>query len=172
MKEVTKHSGKRSIGLPGIVSFLHGGKGSQGHVLSRSGLTWPTWNIPKKCFFSQERGWKSWARSLSRKPSTIQEFWHWRISKILFRFRDTTVWKKSAGMKKSVIVNLGFCWQATLDQFWYGRIITAVVLQSTKIALTMHHAVDIIYPLLQLVQRYHDKGGGLSSVLHKQWIFQ
>ena len=36
----------------------------------------------------------------------------------------------------------------------------------------MHRAVDIIYPVLQLVQRIHDKGGGLSSVSHKQWIFQ
>ena len=41
-----------------------------------------------------------------------------------------------------------------------------------KNALTMHRAVDIIYPVLQLVQRIHDKGGGLSSVSHKQWIFQ
>ena len=49
---------------------------------------------------------------------------------------------------------------------------STMFLQSTKIALTMHHAVDIIYPVLQLVQRIHDKGGGLSSVSHKQWIFQ
>ena len=55
MKEVTKHSGKRSIGLPGIVSFLHGGKGSQGHVLTRSGPIWPTWNTPKKCLLSRKR---------------------------------------------------------------------------------------------------------------------
>ena len=55
MKEVTKHSGKRSIGLPGIVSFLHGGKGSQGHVLARSGPIWPTWNTPKKCLLSRKR---------------------------------------------------------------------------------------------------------------------
>ena len=55
MKEITKHSGKRSIGLPGIVSFLHGGKGSQGHVLDCSGPIWPTWNTPKKCSLSKKR---------------------------------------------------------------------------------------------------------------------
>ena len=55
MKEITKHSGKRSIGLPGIVSFLHVGKWSQGHVLDHSGPLWPTWNTPKKGSLSRKR---------------------------------------------------------------------------------------------------------------------
>ena len=55
MKEITKHSGKRSIGTAGIVSFLHVGKGSQGHVLDHSGPLWPTWNTPKKGSLSRKR---------------------------------------------------------------------------------------------------------------------
>ena len=55
MKEVTKHSGKRSIGLPGIVSLLHDGKGPWGHVLGQSGPLWPTWNTPKKCLLLRKR---------------------------------------------------------------------------------------------------------------------
>ena len=55
MKEITKHSGKRSIGLAGIVSFLHVGKGSQGHVLDQNGPKWPTWNTPKKGSLSRKR---------------------------------------------------------------------------------------------------------------------
>ena len=55
MKEITKHSGKRSIGLPGIVSFLHVGKWSQGHVLDQNGPKWPTWNTPKKGSLSRKR---------------------------------------------------------------------------------------------------------------------
>ena len=55
MKEITKHSGKRSIGLAGTGSFLHVGKWSQGHVLGRNGPLWPTWNTPKKCSLSKKR---------------------------------------------------------------------------------------------------------------------
>ena len=54
MKEITKHSGKRSIGLAGIVSFLHVGKWSQGHVLDQNGPKWPTWNTPKKGSLSRK----------------------------------------------------------------------------------------------------------------------
>ena len=55
MKEITKHSGKRSIGLAGTGSFLHVGKWSQGHVLDHSGPLWPTWNTPKKGSLSRKR---------------------------------------------------------------------------------------------------------------------
>ena len=55
MKEITKHSGKHSIGLARIVSFLHVGKGSQGHVLDQNGPKWPTWNTPKKGSLSRKR---------------------------------------------------------------------------------------------------------------------
>ena len=55
MKEITKHSGKRSIGLAGIVSFLHVGKWSQGHVLDQNGPKWTTWNTPKKSSLSRKR---------------------------------------------------------------------------------------------------------------------
>ena len=55
MKEITKHSGKRSNGLAGTGSFLHVGKWSQGHVLGRSGPLWPTWNTLKKCSLSRKR---------------------------------------------------------------------------------------------------------------------
>ena len=47
-KEVTKHSGKRSIGLPGIIFFFHHGKGSQRHSYSLflhriDGISWNYW---------------------------------------------------------------------------------------------------------------------------------
>ena len=80
-KEVTKHSGKRSIGLPGIVSFLHVGKGSQGHVLDRSGPIWPTWNTPKKCFLSRKRpkedekvGWGHFHERVNGSPIRCGHF--------------------------------------------------------------------------------------------------
>ena len=108
MKEVTKHSGKRSIGLPGIVSFLHVGKGSQGHVLDRSGPIWPTWNTPKKCFLSRKRpkedervGRGHFHERVDESPQRYENFGTNAFKKILFRFRE----KKSAGINKSVIVN-------------------------------------------------------------------
>ena len=55
MKEITKHSGKRSIGLPGIVSFLHVGKWSQGHVLDQMAQNGPPGNTPKKGSLSRKR---------------------------------------------------------------------------------------------------------------------
>ena len=55
MKEITKHSGKRSNGLAGTGSFLHVGKWSQGHVLDQNGPKWPTWNTPKKGSLSRKR---------------------------------------------------------------------------------------------------------------------
>ena len=55
MTEITKHSGKRSNGLPGIIFFFHDGKGSWGHVLDQNGPLWPTWNTPKKCFLLRKR---------------------------------------------------------------------------------------------------------------------
>ena len=55
MKEITKHSGKRSIGLPGIIFFFHDGKGSWGHALDQNGPRWPPWNTPKKCFLLRKR---------------------------------------------------------------------------------------------------------------------
>ena len=80
-KEVTKHSGKRSIGLPGIVSFLHVGKGSQGHVLDRSGPIWPTWNTPKKGFLSRKTpkkgvkmGWGHFHERVNRSPIRCGHF--------------------------------------------------------------------------------------------------
>ena len=54
MKEITKHSGKRSIGLAGIVSVLNVGKGSQGHVLDQNGPP----GTPRKRAFFLERGRK------------------------------------------------------------------------------------------------------------------
>ena len=80
-KEVAKHSGKRSIGLPGIVSFLHVGKGSQGHVLDRSGPIWPTWNTPKKGFLSRKTpkngvkmGWGHFHERVNRSPIRCGHF--------------------------------------------------------------------------------------------------
>ena len=55
MKEITKHSGKRSIGLPGIISFLHVGKWSQGHVLDQMAQNGPPGNTPKKGSLSRKR---------------------------------------------------------------------------------------------------------------------
>ena len=55
MKEITKHSGKRSIGLAGIVSFLHVGKWSQGHVLDQMAQNGPPGNTPKKGSLSRKR---------------------------------------------------------------------------------------------------------------------
>ena len=55
MKEITKHSGKRSNGLAGTGSFLHVGRWSQGHVLDQNGPKWPTWNTPKKGSLSRKR---------------------------------------------------------------------------------------------------------------------
>ena len=54
MKEITKHSGKRSIGLAGTGSFLHVGKWSQGHVLDQNGPP----GTPRKRALFQERGRK------------------------------------------------------------------------------------------------------------------
>ena len=48
MKEITKHSGKRSNGLAGTGSFLHVGKWSQGHVLDQMAQNGPPGNTPKK----------------------------------------------------------------------------------------------------------------------------
>ena len=80
-KMVTKHSGKQSIGLPGIVSFLHVGKGSQGHVLDRSGPIWPTWNTPKKGFLSRKTpkngvkmGWGHFHERVNRSPIRCGHF--------------------------------------------------------------------------------------------------
>ena len=55
MKEITKHSGKRSIGLPGTGSFLHVGKWSQGHVLDQMAQNGPPGNTPKKGSLSRKR---------------------------------------------------------------------------------------------------------------------
>jgi len=80
-KEVTKPSGKRSIGLPGYVFFLHVGKGSQGHVLDRSGPIWPTWNTPKKGFLSRKTpkkgvkmGWGHFHERVNRSPIRCGHF--------------------------------------------------------------------------------------------------
>ena len=54
MKEITKHSGKRSNGLAGTGSFLHVGKWSQGHVLDQNGPP----GIPRKRALFLERGRK------------------------------------------------------------------------------------------------------------------
>ena len=55
MKEITKHSGKRSIGLAGTGSFLHVGKWSQGHVLDQMAQNGPPGNTPKKGSLSRKR---------------------------------------------------------------------------------------------------------------------
>ena len=55
MKEITKHSGKRSIGLPGTGSFLYVGKWSQGHVLDQMAQNGPPGNTPKKGSLSRKR---------------------------------------------------------------------------------------------------------------------
>ena len=55
MKEITKHSGKRSNGLAGTGSFLHVGKWSQGHVLDQMAQNGPPGNTPKKGSLSRKR---------------------------------------------------------------------------------------------------------------------
>ena len=55
MKEITKHSGKPSIGLAGTGSFLHVGKWSQGHVLDQMAQNGPPGNTPKKGSLSRKR---------------------------------------------------------------------------------------------------------------------
>ena len=55
MKEITKHSGKRSNGLAGTGSFLHVGKWSQGHVLYQMAQNGPPGNTPKKGSLSRKR---------------------------------------------------------------------------------------------------------------------
>ena len=48
--KITKYSGKRSIGLPGIIFFFHDAKGFWGHCLGQSGPRWNHLAPPKKCF--------------------------------------------------------------------------------------------------------------------------
>ena len=55
MKEITKHSGKRSIGLAGTGTFLHVGKWYQGHVLDQMAQNGPPGNTPKKGSLSRKR---------------------------------------------------------------------------------------------------------------------
>ena len=60
-----------------------------------------------------ERGWKSGARSLSWKsdwkPSISRSFCAIGTYCIFFRLEVTAVWKKSAGINKSPLLNLCFC---------------------------------------------------------------
>ena len=110
-----------------ILFFLHVGKGSQGHVLDRSGPIWPTWNTPKKGFLSRKTpkngvkmGWGHFHERVNRSPIRCGHFGAngSKISCFVSEIRPFK--KKSAGINKSVMVHIGFCWRATLGQFSYG----------------------------------------------------
>ena len=84
-----------------------------------SGPKWPTLahlEHPEKVLSFKkeaERGWKSGARSLSWKsdwkPSISRSFCAIGTYCIFFRLEVTAVWKKSAGINKSPLLNLCFC---------------------------------------------------------------
>ena len=116
MKEITKHSGKRSIGLAGIVSFLHVGKGSQGHVLDQNGPKWPTWNTPKKGSLSRKRpkedervGGGHFHERVGESPGQDENFGANAFTKSRFVPEIRPFEKKSPGTKFSQIVNISFC---------------------------------------------------------------
>ena len=124
MKEITKHSGKRSIGLPGIVSFLHVGKWSQGHVLDQNGPKWPTWNTPKKGSLSRKRpkedervGRGHFHERVDESPARCGHFGAngSKISRFVPEIRPFK--NKSACKTILYIVNLRFCCPAILGQF-------------------------------------------------------
>ena len=92
MKEITKHSGKRSIGLPGIIFFFHDGKGSWGHVLDQNGPLWPTWNTPKKCFLLRKRPKEDERVAQGHFLTVILSYWELFY---LFSFRNYGRLKKN-----------------------------------------------------------------------------
>ena len=117
MKEITKHSGKRSIGLPGIIFFFHDGKGCWGHVLGQNGPLRPPWNTPKKCFLLRKRPKEdervAQCHFHERVTESPRSHGHFVLSGpiVSFSFRSygRLKKKKSAGINKSPLLNLCFC---------------------------------------------------------------
>ena len=116
MKEITKHSGKRSIGLPGIISFLHVGKWSQGHVLDQMAQNGPPGNTPKKGSLSRKRpkedervGRGHFHERVGESPGQDENFGANAFTKSRFVPEIRLFEKKSPGTKFSQIVNISFC---------------------------------------------------------------
>ena len=121
MKEITKHSGKRSIGLPRIIWFIllflfcmleNGPRGMFWTKMAQNGPP----GTPRKRTLFQERGrkrmkeWgevtfmKEWVKALDKTrilaPTHLQN---------LVSFPRYGCLKKSPGTKFSQIVNISFC---------------------------------------------------------------
>ena len=116
MKEITKHSGKRSIGLPGIVSFLNAGKWSQGHVLDQMAQNGPPGNTPKKGSLLRKRPKEDervvgghFHERVGESPGQDENFGANAFTKSCFVPEIRPFEKKSSGTKFFQIVNISFC---------------------------------------------------------------
>ena len=111
----TYYGGKRLIWLAATRFFFGDTKGSRGHVLDQSGPLWPNWNTPKKCFLSRKRpkedervGRGHFHERVDESPQRYENFGTNAFKKSCF-VSEIRPFEESAGIKNSVIVNLGCC---------------------------------------------------------------
>ena len=126
-KRSQNYPGNDQLGFPESFLFCMVEKGPRGMfwlVVAQFGPP----GTPRKSAFFQERGRKrmkelgevTFTKEWDESPQWYENFGTNAFKKSCFVSEIRSFEKKSAGINKSVIVNLGFCWLAILAQFSYG----------------------------------------------------